>query len=139
MIKIQLQRGDFGDGILLGDSGYANENYLITPVRFPQTRQEKFYNIKHKKTRRRVECAIGIWKRRFPVIKTALRLKLQNSLKVIVATAVLHNIAIGEREASPATAEIEINPIYEVPIPSVRNVFEGLSHNTVRDNIIANL
>lgn len=51
--------------------------------------------------RNAVERQYGVWKRRFPVLALGLRLKLQTSMAVIVATAVLHNIAIDAKEEEP--------------------------------------
>lgn len=53
------------------------------------------------RTRNPVERQYGVWKRRFPVLALGLRLKLQTSMAVIVATAVLHNIAIEVKEEEP--------------------------------------
>ena len=41
-------------------------------------------------------------KRRFPALKYDLRLKLSNTLRVIVATVVLHNIAVTLNEDEPS-------------------------------------
>lgn len=46
------------------------------------------------KARVKVEQTFGIWKRRFSINKTGYRLKLKNIAKAIVATCVLHNLAI---------------------------------------------
>ena len=48
----------------------------------------------------RIERTNGILKRRFPALKYGLRLKLENILPVIVATVILHNIAmiLGDEE-----------------------------------------
>lgn len=40
-----------------------------------------------------MERTIGIWKRRFPCLSLGMRTKLQTTAAVIVATAVLHNMA----------------------------------------------
>ncbi|XP_064651673.1 putative nuclease HARBI1 [Lineus longissimus] len=81
------------NGRLLGDSGYANEPYLLTPLLNPATRAERRYNQAHVRTRSVVERLFGIWKRRFPCLKHGIRTKLQAALQVILATAVLNEIA----------------------------------------------
>lgn len=43
----------------------------------------------------------GIWKRRFPVLSMGLRVRIQNALTIIIATAVLHNIAIQTNDIIP--------------------------------------
>lgn len=41
-----------------------------------------------------MERQYGVWKRRFACISEPLRCDLQNAQKIIVATAVLHNLAL---------------------------------------------
>ncbi|XP_052806484.1 putative nuclease HARBI1 [Mya arenaria] len=62
------------DGIILGDSGYACSRYLMTPYRVADTNQKTNFN--------RGLC------------RTRLRKTPANASEVIVACAVLHNIAI---------------------------------------------
>ena len=81
-------------GYLIGDSGYACRRYVLTPVGNPNTPSQDAYNKSHIAARNAIERTIGILKRRFPCLKYCLRLKLKNVLPVIVATTVLHNIAV---------------------------------------------
>ena len=80
-------------GILLGDNGYGCRHYLMTPLLRPQTPAEHNYNRCHKVTRGLVERTFGIWKGKFHCLQKGLNLKPDTSITVIVATAVLHNIA----------------------------------------------
>lgn len=88
-------------GIILGDSGYAQNAFLFTPLLNPATPQEERYNVAHKKTRNSVERLFGNWKRRF----ACLRRKLANSpltcTYIVTACAVLQNIAVQTRQALP--------------------------------------
>jgi len=63
------------------------------------------------RTRNIVECSYGVWKRRFPALALGLRLKLNTTMAVIVATAILHNIACDENEYEPPLNRIEQNAI----------------------------
>lgn len=56
------------------------------------------YNLAHSRTRSSVERMFGVWKRRFPCLKFGLRCKLPTIMSTIVATAVLHNIAMDIQE-----------------------------------------
>lgn len=103
-LDIRLERGDIR-GLILGDSGYLCEPYLLTPVLNPTTPAERRYNEAHKGTRNIVERAIGVWKQRFRCLLRGLGLKVQNTAGVIGATSVLHNIA---RTANDPLPEEEI-------------------------------
>jgi len=94
----RFKNGKFNSGILLGDSGYANTKYLLTPVLHPSTLAENRYNSAHIRTRNIVERVFGVWKRRFPVLSLGMRLKIETIQDIIIATAVLHNLAINQNE-----------------------------------------
>ncbi|XP_066585512.1 putative nuclease HARBI1 [Prorops nasuta] len=46
-IKARFESGEFGNGILLADSGYPSLPYLLTPLQNPQTPAEILYNEAH--------------------------------------------------------------------------------------------
>lgn len=105
-IHQRFERGDFGEYILIGDSGYANTRYLATPYTVTNAnlaidRATQDYNKSLIATRNVVERQYGLWKRRFPVLAYGLRLKKENCQKVIIACAVLHNLAIDANEPEP--------------------------------------
>lgn len=81
-------------GSLVGDGGYACRRYMLTPINNPTTAGERSYNAAQILARNCIERTNGMLKRRFPALKYGLRLKLSNTLPVIVATVVLHNIAV---------------------------------------------
>lgn len=62
----QLERGDFGTMVIVGDSGYPCRPYLLTPVLNPRTPAEATYNEAEISTRNPIERLFGILKRRFP-------------------------------------------------------------------------
>lgn len=84
----------YQDCFILGDSGYPVQNYLMTPLGNPLTDAENLYNESLIRTRNVVERLYGVWKRRFPCLSMGLRVKLDTALNIIVATAILHNIAV---------------------------------------------
>nr|CAI5822907.1 unnamed protein product [Callosobruchus analis] len=77
-----------GNAVLLGDRGYGLESYLLTPLDNPQNQ-----------TRNIVEQVFGIWKRRFPILSVGIRSRVPLAQMIIVASAVLHNIAMQHNEA----------------------------------------
>lgn len=89
-----------GNGILLGDSAYALSERVLVPIQSPSTHKERIYNREFRKIRCSVERTIGIWKGRWRIIDRQggpLRFQPENATKVIVATAILHNIAMKTR------------------------------------------
>ena len=83
---------------ILGDNGYACKKYLLTPLLRPGNPAENKYNQAHKATRGIIERLFGVMKRRFPSLHYGLRCKLDYSLTIIIAIAVLHNIAVHYNE-----------------------------------------
>lgn len=98
MIKMRFQNGEMGNGILLGDRGYALQRYLLTPLDDPQTQAEQLYNEAQIRSRNVIERLFGVWKRRFPILSRGIRCKIEFAQMIIVACAVLHNIAVQQNE-----------------------------------------
>lgn len=120
LIKRRFERGDFEDFILIGDSGYANTWYLATPFTVnnneDRNHQREAYNRSIISTRNVVERSYGVIKRRFPVLAYGMRVKLSTAQRIIVACAVLHNIAIDAREPMPPRGENENEDRIEILI-----------------------
>lgn len=130
--------------LLTADSAYNARAYLLTPILNPHYPAEHRYNESHIRTRNVVERLFGVWKRRFPVLAYGCRLKVERFLTIIIATAVLHNIArnLGDNEAplldeeeqhilDQLIADGEI-PIVPVP-PNVQDQNVNLRNNFVMD------
>lgn len=104
-INHRFMRGDFGNFILIGDSGYANTWYLATPFTMAGNEardpRKAAYNRSLIPSRNIFERSYGLLKRRFPVLAYGMRVKLSTVQRIIVACAVLHNIAIDAREPMP--------------------------------------
>lgn len=100
-IRHRFESGEFGNYILVGDSGYRNTKYLATPLLEVTTPVENLYNESQIRTRNVVERSYGVLKRRFPVLSTGLRVKLSTVRKIIKACSVLHNIALDRRDILP--------------------------------------
>lgn len=92
-VKGKFQRREL-PGYLLGDAGYPCLPYLLTPFRQTRTPGEIRYNRAQIRTRNTVERLFGVLKRIFSCLARGLGNKTPTSCSIIVACAVLHNIAI---------------------------------------------
>lgn len=94
VIKQRFDNKEFKDCVLVADSGYSMQSYLITPMLNPNTNVENIFNEAQIRTRNPVERSYGVWKRRFPILSLGINVKNMDTIQaIIVATAVLHNIA----------------------------------------------
>jgi hypothetical protein len=104
-IMRKFESGQMGSNV--GDSGYPIKRYLITPLGTPVLPAEQLFNESQIRTRNPVERSYGVWKRRFPILALGIRLKRNRLEAVIIATAVLHNIAYHMSEPDPPIEEVE--------------------------------
>lgn len=136
-IKMRFERGDFGTYILVGDSGYRNTMYMATPFLNAETNLQNLYNESQTRTRNVVERQYGVLKRRFSVLSTGMKVRMETVQMIIVACAVLHNIAIDAREEVPP---VEIDGFEEmldrayIPVAVPRS----RGNSCVRDILLAN-
>jgi hypothetical protein len=136
-LRQNFERGVYGESVIVGDSGYGIKPYLITQLANPQTAAENLFNESLIRTRNPVERCFGVWKRRFPILAQGIRIHYTKVEAVVIATAVLHNIACIMRDPDPPTnEEIEaaINAVEGVPILQHNNL--GGINNRVRHSLI---
>ncbi len=126
------------ENYLLGDSGYGCSSGLLTPFLHPANNAEEAYNNSHRRARNTIERCIGVWKRRFTVLKTGLRVKLERCPAIITATAVLHNIALSRNEAEEF--EVEEFEAEEFEEDNADNETRISSHrgNVIRNFVVSN-
>ncbi|XP_045102998.1 putative nuclease HARBI1 isoform X2 [Portunus trituberculatus] len=110
-------------GFLLGHCGYPCHPYLLTPYADPKAPHEEKFNQAHARTHSCVERMFGILKRRFSILTTPLRTKRASRSDIIVATVVLHNIAV--RNGLPLEEGPEGRVEENVPVPDQENAAEG--------------
>ena len=97
----QLERTNFENGVLIGDSGYACLPYLMTPYPEPQTPPQRRFNRALRITRSIIERTFGILKRRFHVLHSEVRLTPERVCAITIACCILHNIAVDMNEPVP--------------------------------------
>ncbi|WKY10752.1 hypothetical protein Q1695_002820 [Nippostrongylus brasiliensis] len=93
----QLKRGEI-EGVLLGDSAYAAETFLLKPVNIPRTEKEERYNRALNSARARIEQSFGVLKRQFHILHGECRYAPEKAAEIILACCVLRNISIMNRE-----------------------------------------
>ncbi|KAK5638457.1 hypothetical protein RI129_012752 [Pyrocoelia pectoralis] len=140
-IRRRFENNEFPNCLLLGDSGYIVRNYFLTPLLNPLLRNERLYNEAHIRSRNVIERCFGVWKRRFPVLAYGMRLKLNTVLQVIIATAVLHNLAKRMNEEEPPLPDDvnqeEVNYLIAIAdIGDVPNINQNVHVNHFRDHLI---
>ncbi|CAN0403282.1 unnamed protein product [Ascophyllum nodosum] len=77
--------------VILGDSAFANCEWLLCPYDAPATRHQRFYNYKHSGTRFVVEHAFGRLKWKFMAMKNRMFFYLDSVPDVIVCCVALYN------------------------------------------------
>ncbi|XP_054091976.1 putative nuclease HARBI1 [Zeugodacus cucurbitae] len=133
----QFEAGKFGNSIVVADSGYPCNRWIMTPLLKVQTPEEALYNESQIRTRNCVERQYGVWKRRFPVLALGIRMRLTVVESIIVATAVLHNICnLNGDYNAPAVYGNDINNIIDtvVEVPTISS--SGRNDNLYRKNLI---
>jgi hypothetical protein len=106
--------------LLAGDSGYPISDVLVTPYRNAEAAvdlSKRKFNRWHSALRTVcTENIFGIWKRRFPCLKV-LRCQHPRARKVVIATAILHNISIlwGDEEPVGVVDDDETHAAPQVP------------------------
>ena len=101
------QQLPFPRGIILGDSGYACSDWLITPVGTPHRDEELRFNTHHKRMRRLIECCNGVLKERFRCLKF-LHLEPKMVAGVVKACCVLRNFILDMRSEQFDIDEIDM-------------------------------
>lgn len=138
-----MENGNFGaDSLLVGDSGYAIKKYLITPLRNPTTPAEQLFNESQIRTRNPIERCYGVWKRRFPILAYGIRLKMEKVEAVVIAAAVLHNIACHMNDTLPLPQDVDLENVinlHNVPLENNGNREDNVNlHNATRHALVVN-
>jgi hypothetical protein len=89
----------------LVDGGYANTPYFLAPYRGVRYHLKEFghgqhrpsnykelFNHRHVVLRNHIERAIGVLKKRFPILKVGTHHPIENQVKIPVAAVVIHNL-----------------------------------------------
>ncbi|XP_031358403.1 putative nuclease HARBI1 [Photinus pyralis] len=146
-VRVNFEQNIYENCLLLGDSGYPNRRYLMTPLLNPATPAQQLYNEAHIRTRNCIERCFGVIKRRFPILAYGCRLLINSTLSIIMATSVLHNKALQVGDLNVPNLPDEVN-IHEldvqiqngnIPVPNMDGIgIVGFRHELI-NNYFANL
>ncbi|KAG5866316.1 hypothetical protein JTB14_026985 [Gonioctena quinquepunctata] len=129
-----------GNNVSIGDSGYEVLPYLMVPLPRPVSPEEQLYNESLIRTSSTVERLFGVWKRRFSILSTGIRIGRENIQKtdaIIVACAVLQNIACKHKEqVLPVDPDLPVPPDEQFLDDNVRLNVMGNARDAVRSAII---
>jgi cell division protein ZapA (FtsZ GTPase activity inhibitor) len=139
-LPVEFRIGQYGNGFLLGDSGYPCRPFLLTPLLHPANASQEAYNRAHILTRNTIERFFGVLKRRFPCLALGLRCQLNTVLLIIVASGVLHNICKLQNDILDIEENIELDEEDEDEDVAENNAREENEQNpnyAVRNALIA--
>ncbi|XP_016984339.1 putative nuclease HARBI1 [Drosophila rhopaloa] len=129
-LKDRWESGEFENNFLLGN-GYTLSKYMMTPIKRPTTDAEMLYNESQIGTVKIVYRCFEAWKQRFPVLSYGLRINIDTAKVVIVACAVLHNIAIQKNDPLPPMDEDLATESFEdgEEVDAIVDVSDGFHRN----------
>ena len=131
----RFESGEFDKFILIGDAAYKDTKYMATPAVTAATNVVKHYNESHERTRKVIERTFDALKQRFPVLALGMRVDIATVKQIIVACAVLHNIAVSEKDILPANHTSGFKSILNECKITAKTNEKGTDDN-VRDNFL---
>ena len=134
----RFEAGEFRNCIVVGDSGYPCNRWLMTPLARITSPAEALYNESQIRSRNCIERKYGVWKRRFPVLSLGIRVHLEEVEAIVVATAVLHNVCNLKNDLDPPPTSAEISALIESESRLPLFASSGQSDDFFRRQIIEN-
>lgn len=119
-------QGVYNDYLLVGDSGYAQTPFMMTPLSSVSSRSQSLYNESQIRSRNVIERTFGVWKRRFPILSRGIQVHLRRIPGIIIATCVLHNLAQEQNDPEPPL-DPEYPPVFD---SADDNIVFTSTHNT---------
>ncbi|CAL4082538.1 unnamed protein product [Meganyctiphanes norvegica] len=148
-IRRRFLNEEFGDGLLIGDSGFPLEPFMMVPFQNPATNEEEKFNLSHKKTQVWVEQCFGILKNRFRCLHMSggeLPYIPIKCARIIICCLFLHNLCIRRNIPIPEPDDLlqEVEVEVEMEEEEEEEVDEPIGSsaehgNNVRNEIVQNV
>lgn len=124
--------------MLLGDSGYPLEPFLLTPYRNPRAGSNQHaFNLRHASARNVVERTFGVIKSRFRLLQEILMYSPLKVTCIINVCCALHNLCREQNDENFRVDDVHVDDIHE----GSEEVYSDQHDTTsqIRDNIAASL
>ena len=128
-----LTNAGYESSIILGDSAFPLENHFLVHYLDPQNKDEERFNKVFRIVRCSVERALGVWKARWRIVDKQggpIRCAPDKASKIIVPTAILHNMCILANQPNP-------EPLPEEVEDDINTIIHGGA--SIRENIVKQL
>lgn len=145
-IRRKFDRGEMNNCLLVADSGYTQHSYVMTRVGDPQAAVDTIsginiqgvykYNKSLVRARNIVQKSYGIWKYRFPILATGIDGRVASPQTIIIATAVLHNIACHFGENVPRISSEELSWINATDFNNISDITESNAVNSTKKKLL---
>ena len=100
--------------MILGDAGYPNNDWIITPFSGLLDRPKERFNAAHVRTRNGVERCFGVLKHRFFSLQNRIRLQsLEQASKLVQCACIVHNMCISENDDGMDLPDVNIPDLPE--------------------------
>jgi hypothetical protein len=116
----------------------VKQNLTFTLCKKRPQNYKEIFNHRHAVLRNHVERALGVIKKRFPILKVATFHKIENQVKIPVAAIVLHNIIrslkVDEQWLEDQLENVQGN-VVDLPDGDQSNDQDNEQGNNLRDTI----
>lgn len=136
-IKFEFENNMRPNQLLVADGGYTCNSYILTPLANVNSEPERYYNESQILTRNTIERCFGLWKRRFPVLFNMIRVNIELVQDIIIATAILHNIAIQNNDKVPSLTQEQLRSYLESMADHPHELARN-ENNVIRNELIWN-